>query len=86
MHEDNCPSLNDCLLTETNLNPDPLNILERFRLHPIAFMADITKALLQISINDKNRGIFRFIWLTGTPDAEDTKSRTSMARVVFGVS
>ncbi|KAK0137861.1 Pro-Pol polyprotein [Merluccius polli] len=86
-HENSYPSLNDCLLTGPNLNPDLLTVLVRFRLYPIAFMADITKAFLQISVADKDRDALRFLWLTGPPDAEDTKSRTlRMARVVFGVS
>ncbi len=64
-HEDGSPSLNDCLLTRPNLNPDLLTILVRFRLHPVAFMADITKAFPQISIADKDRDVLRFLWLTG---------------------
>ncbi|XP_054628394.1 uncharacterized protein LOC129179316 [Dunckerocampus dactyliophorus] len=86
-HEDGCPSLNDCLLTGPNLNPDLLAILVRFRLNPIAFMADITKAFLQISVAEEDRDALRFLWLTGPPDAEQTSVCTMrMARVVFGVS
>lgn len=75
-HEDGCPSLNDCLLTGPNLNPDLLTILVRFRLHPIEFMADITKAFLQISIAEEDRDALRFLWLTGPPDAEDSRACT----------
>lgn len=86
-HEDGCPSLNDCLLTGPNLNPDLLTILVRFRLHPIAFMADITKAFLQISVAEEDRDVLRFLWLTGRPDAKGTNLRVlRMTRVVFGVS
>lgn len=86
-HEDGCPSLNSCLLTGPNLNPDLLSVLIRFRLHPVAFMADITKAFLQISVAEEDRDALRFFWLTGPPDAEDTKQCTlRMTRVVFGVS
>ena len=42
-HEDGCPSLNDCLLTGPNLNPDLLTVLIKFRKHEIAFMPDIKK-------------------------------------------
>lgn len=31
LHEEGCPSLNGCLLTSPNLNPDLLGILIRFR-------------------------------------------------------
>lgn len=83
-HEDGCPSLNDCLLMGPNLNPDLLTILVRFRLHPIRFMPDITKANIHcwqwqrcLAVPVAHR----------TPDAEDTKSCTlRMACVVFGVS
>ena len=86
-HEDGCPSLNDCLLTGPNLNPDLLNIVVRFRQQTIAFIADITKAFLQISIVERDRDTLRFLWLTGHPEADDTATCTlRMTRVVFGVS
>lgn len=86
-HEDGCPSLNDCLLAGPNLNPDLMSILIRFRQHLVAFTADITKAFLQISITESDRDAVRFLWLSGPPDAETTKTRTMrMTRVVFGVT
>ena len=87
-HEAGCPSLNNCLLTGPNLNPDLLGILIRFRLHEIAFMADIKKAFLQISLAEKDRDAVRFLWLTAPPQ-EDTGEKLRvlrMTRVVFGVS
>lgn len=87
-HEDGCPSLNNCLLTGPNLNPDLLGILIRFRLHEVAFMADIKKAFLQISLAEKDRDAVRFLWLTGPPkeDAGEKLRVLRMTRVVFGVS
>lgn len=86
-HEVGSPSLNDCLLPGPNLNPDLLTVLVRFRFHPIAFMSDITKAFLQISIAEEDRDVLRFLWLTGSPDDENTNLRVlRMARVVFGVT
>ena len=32
-HEEGCPSLNDCLLTGPNLNPNLLDVIIKFRLH-----------------------------------------------------
>ena len=87
-HEENSPSLNNCLLTGPNLNPDLLGILIRFRLHEIAFMADIKKAFLQISLAEKDRDAVRFLW-SAAPPKEDTDEKLRvmrMARVVFGVS
>lgn len=86
-HEDGCPSLNNCLLIGPNLNPDLLIVLIRFRQHPIAFTGDIEKAFLQVSLAERDRDVVRFIWLTGPPDADTTKTRIMrMTRVVFGGS
>lgn len=48
------PSLNNCLLTGPNLNPDLLIVLTRFRQHQIAFMGDTEKAFLQISLAERD--------------------------------
>lgn len=86
-HEEGCPSLNDCLLPGPNLNPDLLTVLVRFRLHPVAFMSDITKAFLQISIAEEDRDVMRFLWLTERPDDKSTNLRVlRIACVVFGVT
>ena len=87
-HKNGFPSLNNCLLTGPNLNPDLLGILIRFRLHEIAFMADIKKAFLQISLAEIDRDAVRFLCLTAPPK-EDTGEKLRMlrmTRVVFGVS
>lgn len=39
-------SLNDCLFSGPNLNPNILDIILRFCLHKIAFSADVEKAFL----------------------------------------
>ncbi|XP_026063123.1 uncharacterized protein LOC113046525 [Carassius auratus] len=87
-HDTDSPSLNDCLLTGPNLNPDLLSILIKFRLHAIAFTADIKKAFLQISLAEKDRDAVRFLWLDALPhEVRGEKLRVlRMTRVVFGVS
>lgn len=87
-HEAGSPSLNDCLLTGPNLNPDLLDVLIKFRLHQIAFTADITKAFLQIALADKDKDSVRFLWLHGPPtkDGANEQRIMRMSRVVFGVS
>ncbi|XP_038162876.1 uncharacterized protein LOC119797746 [Cyprinodon tularosa] len=84
-HEDGSPSLNDCLLTGPNLNPDLMSVLIKFRLHEIAYMADIKKAFLQISLSEVDRDSVRFLWFTGPP-TEDNLRVLRMTRVVFGAS
>ena len=87
-HEAGSPSLNDCLLTGPNLNPDLLDVLIKFRLHEIAFTADITKAFLQIALADKDKDSVRFLWMHGPPtkDCDNELRIMRMSRVVFGVS
>lgn len=87
-HEKDRLSLNDCLLTGPNLNPDLLSILIKFRQHKIAMMADVTKAFLQISLNEKDRDVLRFLWLRSKPSAfEELKVCVMrMTRVPFGAS
>ncbi len=50
------PSLNDCL---PKFNQ---KILEIFRCYPVAFIADIEKAFLMISVNPDDREVLRFLW------------------------
>lgn len=83
-----CPSLHDCLLTGSNLNPNLLDVLIKFRLHQIAFPADITKAFLQIALAEKDKDAVRSLWLHGPPNknCEDELRIMRMSKVVFGVS
>ena len=48
-------SLNDCLQTGPNMIPKLFDILVKFRLHPIALVADIEKAFLMIGITEEDR-------------------------------
>lgn len=54
-HEQNKNSLNECLLTGPNLNPELLDVLIRFKQYPLAFMVDLTKTFLQILIAERER-------------------------------
>ena len=49
------PALNDCLHTGSSLTPDILDILIRFRVQPIALVADIEKAFLMIAVKQEDR-------------------------------
>ncbi len=87
-HEEGSPSLNDCLLIGPNLNPDLLHVLIKFRLHKVAFTADIAKAFLQIGLKERDRDIVRFLW-TYDPSSQNSKREPCimrMNRVVFGVA
>ena len=55
-------SLNDCLEVGPNLIPSLVGILVRFRRWPVAVVADIRKAFLQISVRKEDQGVLRFLW------------------------
>ena len=56
------PSLNDCLHSGSNLNPELMAVLLRFRLKKVAFIGDIEKAFLQVSVRPQDRDAIRFLW------------------------
>ena len=67
---ENGPALNDCLHTGPPLTPDILDILIRFRIQPIALVADIEKAFLMIAVKKEDRDVLRFLWVDDVNSAE----------------
>ncbi|GFS73729.1 DUF1758 domain-containing protein [Trichonephila clavipes] len=61
-HEDGQPSLNDCIWSGENLNPNIFHLIISFRLNTIAITADIERAFLQISLRDEDRDAVRFLF------------------------
>ncbi|GFT88727.1 reverse transcriptase domain-containing protein [Trichonephila clavipes] len=55
-------SLNDCLHTGLNFIPNLFFLLIKFRVNPIAFVADIKMAFLMIEIDESERDFTRFFW------------------------
>ena len=55
--------LNNCLYTGPNLIQNLSSILIKFRKHKVAFVADIEKAFLQITLHQNDRDATRFLWL-----------------------
>lgn len=62
-HGEGCPSLGDCLLTGPSLDPSLLNVLVKFRLHQMAFAANITEAFLQMALAVRDKGAVGILWL-----------------------
>ena len=56
----------------------------KFRIYPIAIIADIEKAYLQISINKEHREFLRFLWYSDL--SEEIISKYRFTRVIFGVT
>lgn len=75
-------SLNDTLMDGPKLQDDLFDILVRFRLHPIAFSADVTKMYRQIVLAEEDRDLHRFVWRkNSTDEVRDFR----MKAVAFGV-
>lgn len=56
-------SLNDCLNVGPKFHQKIFEILVRFRSHKYAFIADIEKAFLMISVAPSDRDVLRFLWV-----------------------
>jgi len=72
-------SLNDCMETGPNLLPNLVEILLRYRRWPVALVADIQKAFLQISVRPEDRDVHRFLW-----ELDGVIRTMRLARVPFG--
>ena len=54
-------SLNDCLMVGPKVQEDILDILIRFRLHPVAFYGDVAKIYRQVMLAEDDRDYHRFL-------------------------
>ena len=60
----------DCLHTWPPLTPDIPEILIRFRVQPIALVADIKKAFIMTTVKEEDREVLRFLWVDDVNSAE----------------
>ncbi|GFX37965.1 reverse transcriptase domain-containing protein [Trichonephila clavipes] len=80
-------SLNDCLHTGLNFIPNLFFLLIKFRVNPIAFVANIKMAFLMIEIDESERDFTRFFW-DENPGIDLENKRLDifrMTRVLFRV-
>jgi hypothetical protein len=74
-------SLNDCLLTGPSLIPNLPDLLLRFRFCLYVVSSDITKAFLQLGLDELDRDACRFLWMD-----EDGRVKVYRFKVVtFGI-
>ncbi|GFT21946.1 integrase catalytic domain-containing protein [Trichonephila clavipes] len=87
-HEDGQPSLNDCIWSGENLNPNIFHLIISFRLKTIAITADIERAFLQISLRDEDRDAVRFLFPDiGSNQTDPYKFQVyRFKRMMFGVN
>lgn len=76
-------ALNDNLLTGPRLQDDLCDILMRFRLHRIAFTADIEKMYLHVWLREEDRDLQRIIWRS---DPTKPLIDYQLTTVTFGVN
>ena len=80
------PSLNECLHIGPKFNQRIFEILVRFRLHASAFIADIEKAFLMISVDKRDRDVLRFLWVKDIHKDPPEIQVLRFTRVTFGVA
>ena len=80
------PILNDCLeSTPPQLN-DLTSILTRFRLHRFAVCTDIEKAFLHVQLDERDRDVTRFLWLSDMNDPDSKLTTYRFKSVLFGAT
>jgi transposase InsO family protein len=80
------PSLNDCLMsTPPELN-DLTGILLRFRMNRYAIATDIEKAFLNIALDEKDRDVTRFLWLSDNHNPNSDLTTYRFRTVLFGAT
>lgn len=79
-------SLNDVMETGKNINPESVEILLRFRMKQFVLICDIKSAFLQIGLQDQDKDMTRFLWLSNGNDLESDIIPYRMKRMPFGVT
>ena len=83
---DGTPSLNECLHVGPKSNQKLLDILIHFQAHRITVTADIEKAFLMVSVEEKDCDALRFLWVDNVNENPPEIRPLRFTRVVFGIS
>ncbi|XP_043246524.1 uncharacterized protein LOC122394039 [Amphibalanus amphitrite] len=76
-------SLNDCLLQGPDMTNSLLDVLMRFRMERVAFMADVESMFNQVRVPESERDLLRFLWWRdGRPDSGVVEYRMTVH--IFG--
>jgi hypothetical protein len=79
------PSLNECLEKGPNSVPSLLDIIVRFREHPIGLTSDIEKAFHQIQIDPDDRKMIKFLWFDNIDNEHSEIKHFQFCRLPFGL-
>jgi len=79
--------LNDCLYRGPVILPNLFGLLIRFRLSPIAIVADVEKAFLNVGLQIPDRDVTRFLWLKDpkNPVVNENLQVFRFCRIPFGI-
>jgi len=77
------PSLNDCLESHSLIMNDLTRILTRFRTGKYATSSVIEKAVLQVSLDDKDRDVTRSFWLSNPKAAASPLTTYRFKLILF---
>ena len=80
------PSLNEILYKGPCLNPQLYDLLLKFRIYPIAMVADIEKAYLQILVDESDRDFLRFLWYKDIFGEVPEICKYHFCTVIFGAT
>ena len=78
--------MNDCLHTGPKFQQRIFDLLLKFRMYCVAFIADIEKAFLMIQMAEEDRDVLRFLWVRDPTAEQPEPIELLFTRVVFGVS
>jgi hypothetical protein len=81
------PSLNEAMHRGQVFLENIVSLLLRFRDYPIAIIADIEKAFLQVGLQESERDVTRFLWVRDfrQPPTGDNLQTLRFLRVSFGI-
>ena len=79
-------SLNDCLFKGPKLNELLADVLMRFRLHKVVFMADIKQAFLRVGVKEGDRDFLRFLWVQDISADDPVIEAYRFTTLVFGLT
>ena len=80
------PSLSECLHTGPSLTPKILDILVRFRFYKVAIVSDIMKAFHMINVEERDRNVLRFLWLSDLEADNPELLVLRFCKLVFGLN
>jgi hypothetical protein len=73
------------IFTGPNYIPHLFNIRVKFRLNPVALVADIEKAFLMVGIDEVDRDMLRFLWFKDVHNPKSEIVEYRFCRFVFGL-